>query len=120
MTRKMNKAMAGYHMLMLLSNSDGDVSAAEGNLIIAYLRETFPFRVNLDNEMDFISKLNREDYLPHFTKSMDDFYQDSTPDERADFVNFAVNLVSADKNITKEENIFLNELLNGWDPDTLE
>lgn len=117
MERKMNKAIAGYHMLMLLSNVDGDINAKEGSLIVDYLRETFPFRVNLDNEIDIISKLSREEYLPHFTKAMDDFYFDSLPEERAGFVNFAINLVKADKKISKEENVFLNELLNGWDPD---
>ena len=73
--------------------------------------------MNLDNEIDIISKLAHADYFPHFTKAMDDFYQDSTPHERAGFINFAVNMVKADHKISKEENIFLNELLSGWDPD---
>jgi uncharacterized tellurite resistance protein B-like protein len=118
--RKMNKAIAGYHMLMLLSNVDGDFTPDEGALIVDYLSETFPFRVNLDNEIEFISKLKREDYLPHFAKAMDDFYQDSTEHERADFISFAVKMVKADNKITPTENIFLEQLLDGWDPDGID
>jgi uncharacterized tellurite resistance protein B-like protein len=113
--KKMNKVMAGYHMLMILSQVDGEFDQSEGNVIINYLKETFPFRVNLDGEMDIISALPSEDYFIHFNNAMNDFYEDSTQQERVDFLNFAVKLVKADKKITAEENKFLKELFFAWD-----
>ena len=92
----MNKVMAGYHMLMILSQVDGEFDKAEGKVIVNYLKTTFPFRVDLDNEMAILSALPQEDYFLHFNNAMNDFYEDSIPQERLDFLNFAVKMVIAD------------------------
>lgn len=112
---KMNKFVAGYHMLMLLSEADGDFAGSEGKIIIQYLQEHFPFPVNLDREIELLSTMPRDNYFLHFCKAMDDFYQDSTEKERHEFLDFAVKLVKADDNISKEENIFIDELFKAWD-----
>lgn len=119
-TRKFNKVIAGYHILMIISNSDGEFSPEEGLMMVDYLSESFPFNVNLDNELEELSKLPRDEYYNHFVKAMGDFYEDSTEKERIDFLNKAVKMVMADKKITVEENQFLNELFNGWDIEHLE
>ena len=112
---KMNKVMAGYHMLMILSQVDGDFDVAEGKVIVKYLKDAFPFRVDLDGEMAILSALSQEDYFMHFNNAMNDFYEDSIPQERVDFLNFAVKVVKADKKITPEENKYLKELFFAWD-----
>ena len=114
---KMNKVMAGYHMLMILSQVDGEFDKSEGKVIVNYLKNTFPFRVNLDGEMEILSALPSEDYFMHFNNSMNDFYEDSNQKERIDFLNFAVKMVKADKKITPEENKYLKELFFAWDPE---
>lgn len=118
--KKMNKVIAGYHMLMLISNVDGDFSPEEGTEIVDYMTESFPFDVNLDNELDILCQLQKDDYFSHFVDAMNDFYEDSTEKERNDFLNKAVRMVMADKQITVEENQFLTELYNSWDIDHLE
>lgn len=112
---KMNKVMAGYHMLMILSQVDGDFDVAEGKIIVKYLKDSFPFRVDLDNEVSVLSALPKEDYFIHFNNAMNDFYEDSTSQERIDFLNFAVKIVKADKKITSEENKYLKELFFAWE-----
>jgi uncharacterized tellurite resistance protein B-like protein len=109
--------MSGYHMLMILSQVDGHFAPEEGQVIIKYLQDTFPFRLNLDNEMDILSNLKPEEYKAHFLKCIDDFYDDSTPEERIQFLDFAAALVGADNEVSPEENVFLNELFNAWDPE---
>jgi hypothetical protein len=52
--------------------------------------------------------------------AMNDFYEDSIEKERNDFLNKAVRMVMADKQITVEENQFLIELFNSWDIEHLE
>lgn len=111
----MNKVMAGYHMLMILSQVDGEFHKAEGKVIVDYLKDAFPFHVSLDAEMDILSAMPAEDYFLHFNNSMNDFYEDSTEQERIDFLRFAVKMVKADKKITPEENKFLKELFFAWD-----
>jgi hypothetical protein len=76
--RKLNLPAAGYHMLQILSAIDGSFSPEEDKIIRKYLTKTFPFQVNLDNEMEIISGLKPEEYFNHFNKVMDDFYMDST------------------------------------------
>ena len=112
---KMNKVMAGYHMLMILSQVDGEFDKSEGKVIVRYLKDAFPFRVDLDHEVDILSGLPAEDYFLHFNNAMNDFYEDSTPQERVDFLKFAVKMVKADKKITPEENKYLKELFFAWD-----
>lgn len=102
-------------MLMIISHSDGEFSPEEGLEMVNYLEKSFPFHVPLDNELAEISALHTDDYYNHFIKAMNDFYLDSTEQERTKFLDTAVKMVIADKKITKEENIFLTELYNTWD-----
>jgi hypothetical protein len=112
----MNKTIAGYHMLMILSAVDFRISADEDKVIREYLVEEFPFHVNLDREMEIISNLLPDEWEGHFLKAMDDFYDDATEEERKSLLNFAVKLAKADNVITKEENYFLNLIFENWEP----
>lgn len=112
---KKNKVMSGYHMLMILSEVDGKFAKPEGKVIVGYLKNAFPFRVDLDREVEELSALPKEDYFLHFNNSMNDFYEDSTEKERNDFLKLAVKMVKADKKITTEENKYLKELFFAWD-----
>lgn len=113
----MNKTIAGYHLLMILSAVDYRFSAAEDAVIRSYLVSEFPFHVNLDREMAVISNLRPDEWEGHFHKSMDDFYDDSTDEERNNLLDFAIQLSKADNVITKEENRFLNMLFEAWKPE---
>jgi len=113
---RMNKAMAGYHLLMILSAVDYRVGVSEDIIIREYLVQEFPFHVNLDREMDVISNLLPGEWEAHFIKAMDDFYDDATETERRHLLNFAIQLTKADHVITREENHYLNLLFEAWDP----
>ena len=117
MERKLNKPIAGFHLLMILTNADGVFAKEEGDVIVEYLTETFPFRVEIDEEVHFLSMLERSKYKEHFRKAMNDFYEDSTQKERDHFLAFAVKLVKADNVIDEEENSFLKELFDAWAPE---
>ncbi|MFY9311545.1 MAG: TerB family tellurite resistance protein [Bacteroidia bacterium] len=112
---KKNRVMAGYHMLMILSEVDGEFAKSEGKIIVDYLKSAFPYKLNLDSEMEELSALPKEDYFLHFNNSMNDFYEDSTPRERNAFLKYAVKMVKADKKITPEENKYLKELFFAWE-----
>ncbi len=112
-----NKAVAGYHLLMILSAVDFSVSAKEDKVIREYLVEEFPIRVRLDKEMEIISNLKPEEWENHFLKMMDDFYDDATEEERNALLDFAIKLTKADDVITPEENRYLNMLFEQWKPE---
>lgn len=112
---RMNKTIAGYHILMILSAVDFRFNIHEDLVIRNYLVEEFPFHVNLDNEMDKISALHPNDWEGHYLKCMDDFYDDATEDERRGLIDFAIQLSKADDIITKTENKFLNLLFEHWE-----
>jgi len=115
MQKKFNKSEAGYHMLQLLSALDGKFGPQEDQVITEYLVENYPFHVEMDGAMEELSKLKPDEYILHFQKCMDDFFQDSEEDERVRFLKFAVDLVKADDEITNHENIFLKTLFDAWD-----
>lgn len=118
MDRKLNRAEAGYHMLQLLSDVDGSFSSQEERIISDYLAENKSDVPDMKSAADFLSALSREDYIIHFQKCMEDFYQDSTHQERVQFMNFAVQLVKADATVSVEENKFLKTLYDMWESET--
>ena len=111
----MNKAIAGYHLLMILSAVDFKISGAEDMVIRKYLNHEFPFHVNLDKEMEIISRFRPDEWEAHYIKVMDDFYDDATDEERKNLIRFAIDLAKADNVITKEENYYLNLLFENWE-----
>jgi len=111
----MNKTIAGYHLLMILSAVDFRVSGSEDAVIRQYLADEFPFHVNLDKQMEVISRLRPDEWERHFRKAMDDFYDDATPEERKKLIRFALRLASADNVITREENHYLDLLFENWE-----
>jgi uncharacterized tellurite resistance protein B-like protein len=117
MERKLNKPIAGFHLLMLITHADGKFAKEEGDVIVQYLSEFFPFQVSLDDEVEFLATLSREKYMDHFCKAMDDFYEDTNEKERNHFLDFAVKLAKSDNEIPEEENIFLEKLFNSWAPE---
>ena len=47
---------------------------------------------------------------------IDDFYDDSTKEDRMKLIDFAIQLCKADNVITKTENKYLNMLFDAWEP----
>lgn len=115
--QKSNKSIAGYHLLMILSSVDGEFAPEEGIKIQEYLSEEFPFRMNLDNELEVISTLNPEDWKDHFEFHARCFYDDSTEKERKTFIKFAKSLIKADHQVLEDEHRFYKLLKNLWDKD---
>ncbi len=113
--RKLTKAEAGYQMLQILSAVDGQFSADEDIVIRKFLVEYALSDHQMEEETEVVSTIVPEDYILYFHKAMDDFYEDSTREDRVKFLDLAVQLVKADNQITKDENIFLNELFDAWE-----
>lgn len=105
---------------MILSAVDFRFNPREDNIIREFIVSEFPFRVNLDKQMEKISGLHPDEWESHFLKYMDDFYDDSTLEERNNFLQFAISLTKADKVITPEENHYLQLLFDYWHTDNVE
>ena len=113
--QKSNKSIAGYHLLMILSSVDGEFAPEEGMKVQEYLAEEFPFKMNLDNELDIIATLQPEEWKDHFEFHARCFHDDSTEKERKDFAKFAKSLIKADDEVTEREHQFyihLKKMLN--------
>ncbi len=115
MNPTMSKAIAGYHMLMILSAVDGKFNGSEDKIIKSFIEENYGSLKNLDEEMSIISALPNEDYPVHFNNAMNQFYLHSSKADRNHFLDMATRLVAADKSISDRENLFLNELYNAWE-----
>lgn len=117
MENHINTPRAGYHMLQILYAADGKLDARKDLIIRNYLANEIPFYIDLDYETEILSCLSPEDYPSHFSKAMEDFSLDSTPEERKRFLNYAVQLVTADREVTNQEDNYLHELFMNWDPE---
>lgn len=112
--QKSNKSIAGYHLLMILSAVDNEFSPEEGLKIQEYLAEEFPFRMNLDDELDIIASLRPEEWKGHFEFHAKCFLDDSTPEERENFKEFAKSLIKADDAVSEKEHQFYSLLKIHW------
>ena len=115
--QKSNKPISGYHLLMILSAVDHEFSPKEGLKIQEYLSEEFPFRINLDNELEVIASLQPEDWKDHFEFHARCFYDDSTEEERKNFAEFAKTLIKADEQVTEREHQFYKLMKTIWKMD---
>lgn len=113
--RKMNKSIAGYHMLMILSAVDFSFNIEEEKIIREWIFQEFPFRVDLDNEIDTMASLTPSEWMSHFHQCMDDYYEDATPQERNDLLKFVIYLSKADGTISASENEYIKHLFSHWD-----
>ncbi|MFY0644949.1 MAG: TerB family tellurite resistance protein [Bacteroidia bacterium] len=114
-TKRRNKDIAGYLILNILAEIDGDFNASEGSVIAEYVSESFPLGGNLENALEELSTLDQSNYPLLFQKCAEDFYADSTEKERLHFVDFAIKLINADEKIDQDENWMLNKLYQYWD-----
>lgn len=112
--KKSNKSIAGYHLLMILSSVDGEFAPEEGMMIQHYLAEEFPFKMNLDDELDTIATLHPDDWKQHFEFHAQCFYEDSTPEERKSFKEFAKTLIKADEQVSDSEHDYYEILKDLW------
>ena len=99
---------------MILSSVDGEFAPEEGMKIQEYLAEEFPFKMNLDNELEVIALLQPEEWKDHFEFHARCFHDDSTEKERKEFAKFAKSLIKADDEVTDREHHFYKLLKNMW------
>lgn len=112
---KFNKDVAGYLILLILAEADGEFDPREGSVIVDFIKKNFPFGSNLEIGTEEISTLPREQYEDKLKALAEDFYSESTQKERTQFLRFAMKLVRADEKIAKEENMLITKLFEAWD-----
>ncbi len=110
----MQRSIAGYNILMLLSNVDGAFHPNEDLVIRNWLVQEFQFTKSFDDQLDIISTLQVEDFDSFLQKNMDEFYADSTVEQRNNLMQFAMNLIKADGVIDKGENKYFDHLFENW------
>lgn len=115
--QKSNKPIAGYHLLMILSSVDGEFAPEEGMKVQEYLADEFPFKMNLDNELEVIATLQPEQWKDHFEFHARCFQDDSTESERKKFIKFAKSLIKADDDVSDREHQFYKLLKTIWKMD---
>ncbi|MDO5510365.1 MAG: TerB family tellurite resistance protein [Weeksellaceae bacterium] len=112
--KKTNKLIAGFHILNIISTANNDIDGASDKVIRDYLAHYSPFKLNLDDELDQIIGLQGEELEEFFVSKASDYYDDSTYEERDEFLQFARTLIRADEDITREEGSFFKSLLRTW------
>jgi uncharacterized tellurite resistance protein B-like protein len=114
----MDKITAGYKMLLILAHADGEHQILESEVIKAYLGDEFEAafsKLVIEAEISRYSVLSHSQLVQEFDSAMHCFYRNSSKAERAAFLQYAMNLIKADANITREENEFIDHLFEAWE-----
>lgn len=111
----LNKDIAGYLILLILAEADGDFDPREGVVVVQFLQQEFPLGGNFESAAEIIGMLKPEDYESALLQLAEKFYADSTEYERKKFIEFAIKLVKADKELEPLENKFVTLLFDAWD-----
>jgi len=110
-----NKDVAGYLILNILAEIDGDFDPKEGQVIIEYVAKNFPLGGNLEHATEELSTTATEDYPLLLQNCAEDFYADSVEKERLELIDFALRLLKADNTVDAEEDWLINKLYQYWD-----
>lgn len=110
-----NRTESGFHLLVILSLSDGSSSKTESAVLIDFLETTFSGTLDLIKEQAFLKALPREEYDNHFSEVAAHFLSISTIEDRHKLLEFAMKVIMADKSVNAEENRFVNMLYDLWD-----
>jgi uncharacterized tellurite resistance protein B-like protein len=113
----MNKETAGYKLLMILANVDGEHLQAEHELIINYLGDRYDPRTlgpAMASEQLRIQAMPHDHQMLEFREAMNVYYSNSTAVERSRFLQLAMDLVKSDDHLSPEENTFINKLFDAW------
>jgi uncharacterized tellurite resistance protein B-like protein len=113
----MNIAQSGYHMLMILSVVDGQYTIEEGKIIVDYLTKNYDLDIDIDAENKALLEVKKDQIPEHFKKEAADFLENSTEEQRLDFIAFAYRLIQADGRMAMEENKILTSLAHFWQID---
>jgi uncharacterized tellurite resistance protein B-like protein len=112
--KKMNKAEAGFHILMLLSLADDNSQKKEHDVIIEYLNDHYQDNFDMIKEQAFLLALPEDERENHFRETAEHFYSISNEDERHTLTRFAMDVVMADEDMEKNENKLINMLYDCW------
>ena len=87
---KFDKSMAGYHMLVILSEVDGNFDAAEKKVVEQYIKENHPSLINLEVQNRIIDALPNTTHLYciwHLAKSLQKSISSVLREEYQGFMN---------------------------------
>ena len=113
----MNRTEAGFHLLVMLSLSDGSASQPELEIIRTFLENAFSGKIDLIKEQAFLKILPQEDMATHFSEVCARFYSISSEEDRNKVLDFAMQVVMADREMKPEENSYINRLYDAWGMD---
>lgn len=113
----MNRTESGFHLLVILSLSDGGTSHEELQIISDFLENSFSGKIDLIKEQAFLKALPAEEMEGHFREVAARFYSISSQEDRNKVLDFAMQVVMADNEMKPEENRFINLLYDAWGMD---
>lgn len=113
----MNRTESGFHLLVMLSLSDGGTSEEELKVIRDFLENAFSGKIDLIKEQAFLKALPFEEMEGHFNEVAARFYTISSQEDRNKVLDFAMKVVMADNEMKPEENRFINLLYDSWGMD---
>lgn len=106
------KAIAGYCMLKIIAEADNMITPEEEIGIRNYVKDNFDQEPILDES--FLKHLHEDDHKEQFDREAVSFYENSSPDERKSFLEYAQSLITGNNDSTSLEHQYIQSLKQHW------
>lgn len=113
----MTQAQAAYDLLLMLSVIDGEIEDMERTVIRHYVSRRYEEKIDFDAEDAQLAQLAPESLLDRFQAAAAAFLEQSNHNDRMELLSKAMDVVTADGVISKEEAKVFKGLADVWEID---
>jgi len=114
----MDKFQAAFEVLYFMSASDGEIGESELHVILDFLKANAgKYDFDPERVIQSISALNTEGMLEELERAAIIFKNDSSAQDRITLLDFALDLISVDGEISAGERDLFCDLANLWNID---
>lgn len=111
----MNALQAAYDILVTLSIIDGDFDEAEGQVILDFLNDNFDGSFDPHASNARLQALDAAAIRAHFDEAAAIFRDATEPEDREALLEFGIDLIMSDDELTEDENALVRKLSALWD-----
>ena len=111
----MKPVQAGYNILLILSIIDGDYDDAEGRVILDFIEDNYDGTFDPKVENQAIMALDDVGVMARFDEAGQAMLAQTTGEDREALLEFGLDLVMTDGELSEEENRLVQRLASSWE-----
>lgn len=111
----MNLVQAGYNILLVLTICDGEYDEKEGRVILDFLEDNYDGTFDAAAENKAVMGLDDAGIRARFETAAAAFMQGALAADREAVLEFGLDLIMTDGELSEEENAYVQQLSELWE-----